>query len=151
MWVNEVCRTILDRQTDPVEHAKLYEETKKIAQSVFLVSSKIFPNDFQANQFFYGQPENENQYNEIIEEKKLTALLNDTIEEYNKHHAQDQISVIVFNSVIEKTLKINRSIQVPMANTILVADQGTGASELCKIAIKLARASDAQLFASDSE
>lgn len=38
-----------------------------------------------------------------------------------------------------------------MANTILIADQGSGANELCKVAIKLARSQDNTLFASDSE
>ena len=28
MWVNEICRTFLDRYTDPLEHSKLYEIAK---------------------------------------------------------------------------------------------------------------------------
>jgi len=40
---------------------------------------------------------------------------------------------------------------IPFANTILIADQGSGASELCKMAIKQARATESQLFANDSE
>ena len=82
----------------------------------------------------------------MLEEKKLVSLLNDTLENYNKTHYQEQISVIIFNTLIEKTLKINRSLLMPMANTILVADQGSGAYELVKIAIQLARASGMQLF-----
>lgn len=86
-----------------------------------------------------------------MEERKLTVLLTDTMTEYNKHNVQAQINIIIFNSIIEKTLKISRSIQVPFANTVLIADQGSGASELCKLAIRLARASENQLFANDSE
>ena len=48
-------------------------------------------------------------------------------------------------------MKINRSIQISFANTILIADQGSGAIELCKMAIKLAKSSENQLFANDSE
>ena len=77
--------------------------------------------------------------------------MNEVMVDYNKANPQEQISVIIFNSIIEKTLKINRSIQIPFANTILIADQGSGANELCKMAIKLARASDNQLFTNDSE
>ena len=112
---------------------------------------KIFPLDPYGNQFFYGLPESENNYNEIVEEKKLTHLLQETIDDYNKNNSSDPISVIIFNSIIEKTLKINRSILLPFANTILIADQGTGASEICKMAMKLARASENNLFANDSE
>ena len=151
VWVNEVCRTVLDRYTDPYEQEKLYEMVTNVACSAFKVRHKIFPKDWRVNQFFYGQPESETHYNEIVDEKKLTILMNETMVDYNKANPQEQISVIIFNSIIEKTLKINRSIQIPFANTILIADQGSGANELCKMAIKLARASDNQLFANDSE
>lgn len=151
LWVNEICRTVLDRFTDPQEHERLYEEAKKIACDVFRVRTRMFIGNKDAVQFFYGQPESESAYNEIIDERKLTVLLTDTMNEYNKHNPSNQISVIIFNSIIEKTLKISRSIQVPFANTILIADQGSGAGELCKMAIRLARASENQLFANDSE
>lgn len=122
VWVNEVCRTVLDRYTDPTEQEKLYDMVIEIACLAFKVRHKIFPKDWRANQFFYGQPESETTYNEIIDEKKLTILLNETMVDYNKANPQEQISVIIFNSIIEKTLKINRSIQIPFANTILIAD-----------------------------
>ena len=83
---------------------------------------KIFPRDCKTVQFFYGQPESETIYNEKFEEKKLIALMNDTLEAYNKLHHSAQISVIIFISLIEKTLKINRSVMMPMTNTILVAE-----------------------------
>ena len=70
----------------------------------------IFTSEPQKNQFFYGQPETETQYNEIIEEKKLTAMLQESIHDYNKSNMQEQISVVIFDVIIEKTLKINRSI-----------------------------------------
>ena len=57
-----------------------------------------------------------------MEERKLVTLLNDTLENYNKTHFYQQINVIIFNTLIEKTIKINRSILMPMSNTILVAD-----------------------------
>ena len=54
VWVNEVCRTVLDRYTDPLEQEKLYEITKEIASSCFRVKTKIFCPDPKANMFFYG-------------------------------------------------------------------------------------------------
>ena len=101
--------------------------------------------------FYYGQPESENTYNEKAEERKLIGLLNDTLESYNKLHYHGKLSVVIFGSLIEKTLKINRSLLMPMANTILVADQGSGAHSLVKIAIQLSKCSDCYLFAADSE
>ena len=43
VWVNEVCRTVLDRHTDPAEHEKFYEMLVDIGASVFKVRSKTFP------------------------------------------------------------------------------------------------------------
>ena len=59
VWVNEICRTVLDRYTDPAEQEKLYEMVLNIACSAFKVRHKIFPKDWSQNQFFYGQPESE--------------------------------------------------------------------------------------------
>ena len=44
---------------------------------------------------------------------------------------------MIFDSIIEKTLKIARSVLMPFANTILIADRGAGANELCKMATRL--------------
>ena len=44
----------------------------------------MLPSNFYANNFFYGLPESETQYNEIIDERKLTTLLQDTLLDYNR-------------------------------------------------------------------
>ena len=74
-------------------------------------------------------------YNIKLEERKLVSLINDTLDAYNKAHVTAPIGVIIFSSLIEKTLKLNRSLLTPTNITILVADQGSGAFELVKIAI----------------
>ena len=71
--------------------------------------------------------------------------------DYNKAFPQNPINVVIFSSIIEKTLKISRALQTPYAHTILVADQGSGAFELCKLAIRLAGLTDNRLFADDSD
>ena len=112
---------------------------------------RVFPKDPNANGFYYGQPESEGCYNEAADEKRLTAILSEVMADYNKSNPQNQINVVIFSSIIEKTLKISRALQTPYAHTILVADQGTGAFELCKLAIRLARLTDNRLFANDSD
>ena len=54
LWVNEVCRTVLDRYTDPREHERHYNKLCEIAARTFKVRRKIFSEDCLANQFFYG-------------------------------------------------------------------------------------------------
>ena len=72
LWVNEVCRTVLDRHTDPLEQEKFFKEANRIASEVFKgVKPTQLPTDWERNYFFYGQPESEHLYNEICEEAKL--------------------------------------------------------------------------------
>ena len=54
VWTNEVCRTVLDRYTDPLEQEKLYSVVIEIASRVFGVESSLIPEDCKVNQFFYG-------------------------------------------------------------------------------------------------
>ena len=41
---------------------------------------------------------------------KLAQVLNDTLADYNKSHYKNQLEVVIFNTIIEKTIKINRSL-----------------------------------------
>ena len=49
LWVNEVCRTVLDRYTDPREHEKFYAEVCRIAANTFRVKKTTFTADYHAN------------------------------------------------------------------------------------------------------
>ena len=67
-------------------------------------------------------------------------MLNELLLEYNKTHPREEIDIIIFNTVVEKTLKINRSIRQTGASTILIADEGSGAIELVRMAVKMSNA-----------
>ena len=51
---------------------------------------------------------------------------------------KSQLDIVFFSSVIEKVLKINRSLRNYGCNTILVANEGSGSFELAKVAMQLA-------------
>ena len=123
---------------------------RTIAEKVFVyVRPKVFNFDCDEPQFFYGSPENERAYNEVPEEKKVSHILQETIADYNKDRPSDMINVIIFNSVIEKTLKVNRAVHQSFANTILVVEVGSGGTEISKMAIKLSKKSEFSLSARD--
>ena len=88
----------------------MFDMCTEVARQTFRVPPRTLPRDYSSNHYFYGQPESEMQYNEIVSEEKLTFLMTEVMEDYNKKNAQNQISVVIFNSIIEKTLKINRSV-----------------------------------------
>ena len=59
--------------------------------------------------------------------------------------------MIFFSTVFAKVIKINRSLTNYACNTILVAHEGSGSSELVKIAIQLSDWVGAVIFEKDSE
>ena len=89
----------------------MYELAKQVAVESFGVNNRIFPKDPDKPLFFYGLPDNELAYHEIPDQQKLNQLLSDILVEYNKLNIHQQISVTIFDTIIEKTLKINRSMQ----------------------------------------
>ena len=67
-------------------------------------------------------------------------MLTDLVLEYNKANPREELDIIIFNTVVEKCLKINRSIRQVCASTILIANEGSGATELVKMAVRLSTA-----------
>ena len=61
------------------------------------------------------------------------------------------LDIVFFNSVFEKVVKINRSLRNYGCNTLLVAHEGSGSSELVKVAIQLGDWIETVLFEKDSE
>ena len=57
LWMNEICRTVLDRFQNTDEKAALYEKTKLIAAKNFKVREKIFPTLPDEPYFCYGLPD----------------------------------------------------------------------------------------------
>ena len=151
LWMNEVCRTVLDRFGSANEKRDLYEKAKIIASNCFRVRERVFPTTCDEPYFCYGLPDQEDAYNEKPSESKMQSVLTECLMEYNKHHAGNEIDVIIFNTVVDKAVKISRSLRQQCANTILIADEGSGAYEIVKMAIKLAKCIDYELFAKDSE
>ena len=64
LWMNEVCRTVLDRFSNTLEKSDLYAKTKIIASNCFRVREKVFPTRCDEPHFCYGLPDQEEGYNE---------------------------------------------------------------------------------------
>ena len=60
--------------------------------------------------FSYGQGDSST-YNESPETKTVEAMLTDLVLEYNKANPREALDIVIFNTVVEKALKINRSIR----------------------------------------
>ena len=57
LWMNEICRTILDRFMPTEEKADLYQKARIIAANCFKVRDRIFPNLPDEPFFCYGLPD----------------------------------------------------------------------------------------------
>ena len=78
--------------------------------------------------------------------------MEDTLQEFNQlNSGKTQLDIVFFNSVIEKVIKINRSLRTVGGHTILVAHEGCGSFELVKIAIKISDWEDCIMYEKDSD
>ena len=111
LWMNEICRTVLDRFSKTSEKADLYMKARLIASNCFRVRERVFRPDPDEAHFCYGLPDQEVAYNEKPSDQRMQQVLSECITEYNKENAGNEIEVIVFNTIIEKTLKISRSLK----------------------------------------
>jgi hypothetical protein len=58
--------------------------------------------------------------------KKLSQQLYDTLADYNKNHYKNPMDIVIFNTIVEKTVKINRSLYLQNAISILISEEGSG-------------------------
>lgn len=59
--------------------------------------------------------------------------------------------MVFFQSVIEKVIKISRSLHMPGCHSIIIAHEGSGSFELVKVAIKMSEQDDCVIYEKDSE
>ena len=86
--------------------------------------------------------------NEIV----LQSMMQNALYEFNaKSSGKQVLDIVFFNSVFEKVFKINRSLHNYGCNTLLIAHEGSGSSELVKIAIQLSDWVDVVIYEKDSE
>ena len=111
LWVNEVCRTVLDRFSNTREQKDLFEKVKVIASNCFRVRERILPANCDEPHFCYGLPDMEDSYIEKPREQKMHNVLTECLIDYNKHNTGNEIEVIIFNTIIDKTIKISRSLR----------------------------------------
>jgi hypothetical protein len=92
---------------------------------------RLLPTDPDVPHYCYGLPEFEDRtYIQMPNDdcKKLSNLLNDILADYNKNHYKNPIDIVIFNTIIEKTVKINRSLYLQNSISILISEEGSGAN-----------------------
>ena len=71
LWMNEICRTVLDRFSKTAEKADLYSKAKLIASNCFRVRERVFPPNCEEPHFCYGLPDQEIAYNEKPSDQRM--------------------------------------------------------------------------------
>jgi hypothetical protein len=79
-------------------------------------------------------------------------MMQQALIDYNsKSGGRNHLDVVFFQSLIEKVIKINRSMRQVGGHTILVAHEGSGCFELVKVAVKMSDWQDWALYEKDSD
>ena len=151
--MHEVCRVVLDRFENVEQKAELFEKVKIVAKEAFKIKDKDISLTPDQILFCYGNPEGKHNYRLVPEQDKvMQEVMEEALEDYNgQSTGKTMLDIVFFSNVIEKIIKINRSLRMVGGHTILLAHEGSGSFELVKIAIKMSDWEDCVIFEKDSE
>lgn len=82
----------------------------------------------------------------------MIEIMQDALEGFNSRSTgKHKLDVVFFQAVVEKVIKINRSLRAVGGHTFLLAHEGSGSYELVKVATSMSDWEDCALYEKDSD
>jgi len=133
LWVHEMNRVFRDRLIDKKD---LNDFDRLIKRAVTTKINEAESDIFFAERILFGDfidkdPENRI-YKEIENLQKLTAVLEEILEDYNQENTP--MNLILFSDACEHISRICRIIGFPKGNALLMGVGGSGRQSCCKLA-----------------
>ena len=141
-WAAEAYRTLGDRLEDKEERKTTDTELRAIATKHFaLLEQQKMPTRAGRPFFchFCGPSLDELSFQEVEKLENLKPTLEAFIAEFNEASKAAQLSIPMFSYMVEQTVKVNRAIQQPFSNVILVGVEGLGKLALSRLALQICR------------
>ncbi|KAJ3227682.1 Dynein heavy chain 7, axonemal [Clydaea vesicula] len=157
LWLHEIYRVFYDRLIDDEDRDWFFNFSKETIKNNFnLDFNKVFSHydanadgivtndDIRSLIFgtFMSQKEIIKSYNEILDIEELTLLMDKNLVEFNQL-SKKPMDLVMFRFAIEHLSRINRVLQQPRGNILLVGVGGSGRQSLTRLA---AYVSDYQIF-----
>ena len=138
MWLHEACRVFHDRLINLEDKQYFKEMLCELVTKNGLGNAKyedlfvhrtIMFGDFLK----MGMDREERQYEEVADVKKMIALLDEYMEEYNVSNTT-KMNLVFFMDAVEHIVRIARILRQPRGNAMLVGVGGSGKSSLTRFA-----------------
>ncbi|XP_070580768.1 dynein axonemal heavy chain 3-like [Ptychodera flava] len=150
LWIHEVYRVFYDRLIDDKDRITFFEIIKEMTQSHFKVSidkvlSHLSPSgkviDDNIRSLFFGDYMNPDAdikiYDEVVDLKELTAVMEHYLEEYNMI-SKAPMSLVMFKFAIEHISRISRVLKQDNGHALLIGIGGSGRQSATKLATFMA-------------
>ncbi|KAJ7345633.1 hypothetical protein JRQ81_001583, partial [Phrynocephalus forsythii] len=132
LWIHESSRVYSDKLMDEkdIEHFnKVLIDTAKryfegVDEHMFIHKPLIYCHFANG----VGEPH----YFPVSDWKKLTRILTEALERYNELHAA--MNLVLFEDAIQHVCRINRILEAPYGNALLIGVGGSGKQSLCRLA-----------------
>ncbi|KAF7248347.1 Dynein heavy chain 11, axonemal [Varanus komodoensis] len=132
LWLHESSRVYSDKlmEEKDIEHFnKVLIDTAKryfegVDEHIFIHKPLIYCH------FAHGV--GEPRYFPVSDWKKLTRILTEALEHYNELHAS--MNLVLFEEAIQHICRINRILEAPYGNVLLIGVGGSGKQSLCRLA-----------------
>ncbi|XP_033023836.1 dynein heavy chain 11, axonemal-like [Lacerta agilis] len=132
LWFHESSRVYSDKlmEENDIEHYnKVLIDTAKrhfegVDEHIFIYKPLIYCH------FAHGV--GEPRYFPVSDWKKLTRILTEALEHYNELHAA--MNLVLFEDAIQHVCHINRILEAPYGNALLIGVGGSGKQSLCRLA-----------------
>ncbi|KAG9397278.1 Dynein heavy chain and region D6 of dynein motor [Carpediemonas membranifera] len=140
LWTHELYRVFGDRLCT-VEDKKWFDEllNSRLGSTFSItlgsISNKGRPPLF--TDFMSDDPE-ERVYEEITDRTKLKAFVEEALDEYNASTRGAQLNLVLFQDALDHICRINRVLQQPQGNVLLIGVGGSGRQSVARVAAHLA-------------
>lgn len=142
LFSHESARVFHDRLIDNDDRAYFNRIVGELTERFFALNVVQGPSDTHVPLVYgdfmkKGAPREQRSYSEITDQKALSHLLEEYLEEFNLTFSQD-MRLIFFNDAKQHFSRISRILRQPRGNALLVGVGGTGKQSLTKLACYMA-------------
>ncbi|VDN12624.1 unnamed protein product [Dibothriocephalus latus] len=132
LWIHEAQRVYSDKMTEKSDNETFQKLMQKIVKKTFF----DMPDDVLFRQpllyCHFAQGIGEPLYMPVADNAAITKILTDTLENYNELNAA--MNLVLFEDAIAHILRINRILEAPRGNALLVGIGGSGKQSLSRLA-----------------
>ena len=137
LWYHECCRVFQDRLVSKEDRDWFSERMKERFKEFGVETDQVLNKD----RLFYGDfmipNQDDKQYTEIEDHDKLSAILDEYLDDYNQVNTP-KMDLVLFSDAMQHVCRISRIVRQPLGNALLLGVGGSGRQSLTRLASHMA-------------